>query len=197
MQQTTSLELGTTEVRERCTQYIERIKDLLNDANHLIQGEGVRQLQDWDDYTLDEDEDFANKLNNAISDSQISEADDTFTPEVFDDTYLQKEIAIARGAGTEEGVEYGKVTKRLRDAEGPPIGTAHNNPMLDTQEYEIEFRDGHNESLSANLTAHHLYSQIDDKGNRHVLLDNIIDHRRNDSAIDKSDAFVTMSSGVK
>jgi len=197
VQRITNLELQTTEVRERCSQYNKRIEELLNDANHLIQGEGDRQLQDWDDYALDGDEDFANELNNVISDSQIPEADDTFTPEIFDDAYLRKEIAIARGAGTEEGVEYGKVTKRLRDAEGRPIGKAHDNPLLDTREYEVEFRDGHNESLSANLIAQHLYSQIDDEGNRHVLLDDIIDHRRNDSAIDKSDAFVTMSNGVK
>ncbi len=103
---------------------------------------------------MDGDEDFANELNNVISDSQIPEADDTFTPpEILDHMYLRKEFAIARGAGTEEGVEYGKVSKRLRDAEGRPIGTAHDNPLLDTRKYEVEFRDGHNESLSANLIA--------------------------------------------
>ncbi len=145
---------------------------------------------------MDEDKDFASELNNVISHSQIPEADNIFTPEEFNDTYLRKEIAIAREAGTEEGVEYGKVTKRLRNAEGRPIGTAHDNPLLDTQEYKVEFRDGHKKSLYANLIAQHLYSQIDDKGNRHVLLDDIINHGRNDSAIDKSDAFVTMSNGV-
>jgi hypothetical protein len=197
VQRITNLELGTTEVKERCKRYNERIAELLNDANHIIQGDGERQLQDWDDCTLDSDEDFANEFNNVVSDSQIPEADETFTPDVFDDTYLQKEIAVARGAGTEEDVEYGKVTKRLRDAEGRPIGTAHDNPLLDTREYEVEFRDGHYESLSANLIAQHLYSQIDEEGNRHVLLEDITDHRHDDTAVDKNDAFVTMSNGVK
>ena len=61
----------------------------------------------------------------------------------------------------------------------------------------MEFMDGHNESLSANLLAQHLYSQIDEEGNRHVMLDDITDHRRNESAIDKSNEFITMSNGVK
>ena len=57
--------------------------------------------------------------------------------------------------------------------------------------------DGHTESLSANIVAQHLFSQIDEEGNRHVLLDDIVDHRRSDSAVSKEDAFVTMSNGVK
>ena len=197
VQRITNLEQGTAEVKDRMTRYNERVSTVLKDANHVIQGEGERQLQDWDNYTLEDDPDFAEEFNNLVSDDAIPEADDTFTPDLFDDTYLNKEVAIARGAGNEEDVQYGKVTKRLRDAEGRPIGTANDNPLLDTREYEVEFMDGHNESLSANLIAQHLYSQIDEEGNRHVMLDDITDHRRNESAIDKKDEFTTMSNGVK
>ena len=70
-------------------------------------------------------------------------------------------------------------------------------PLLDTREYDVEFTDGHSESLSANLIAQHLYSQIDEEGNRHILLEDITDHRRGESAVDKGDAFITMSNGVK
>jgi hypothetical protein len=51
--------------------------------------------------------------------------------------------------------------------------------------------------LSANLIAQHLFSQVDEEGHRHVLLDNIINFCRNNVAIDKADAFVTMWNGVK
>ncbi|KAI2495882.1 Reverse transcriptase (RNA-dependent DNA polymerase) [Fragilaria crotonensis] len=104
---------------------------------------------------------------------------------------------MAVGANYESDVQFGKVTKRLRDAEGRPIGMANINPLLDTREYSVEFRDGRTESLSGNLVAQNLDSQIDDEGARHVLLDEIIDHRRSDSAIDKADAIVTMKNGVK
>jgi hypothetical protein len=103
-----------------------------------------------------------------------------------------------RGAGDSEDVQYGRVTKRLRDAEGRPIGTANNNPLIDTREYSVQFLDGHTEAISANLIAQHLYSQIDNEGRQHtILLDDIIDHRKSKQAIDKTDAFVTMNNGVK
>jgi hypothetical protein len=46
---------------------------------------------------------------------------------------------MARGASEDSDVQFGKVTKRLRDAEGRPIGTAHENPLLDTREDAVEF----------------------------------------------------------
>jgi hypothetical protein len=43
-----------------------------------------------------------------------------------------------------------------------------------------------------------MHSQIDEEGVRqHVLLEDIIDCRRSDSAINKEDAFVVMKNGVK
>ena len=42
-----------------------------------------------------------------------------------------------------------------------------------------------------------LYSQIDEEGNRHILLEDIIDHWRSNSAIAKDDAFIMMKNGVK
>jgi hypothetical protein len=68
---------------------------------------------------------------------------------------------------------------------------------MDTREYIVEFTDGHSQALSANLIAQNLFSQIDDKGNGHVLLEDIIDHRKADSAVSEEDAFVTMNNGVK
>ena len=61
----------------------------------------------------------------------------------------------------------------------------------------MEFRDGRTKSLSANLIAENLFSQIDDKGNRHVLLDEIIDQQKGEGAINKVDPIVTLKNGVK
>jgi hypothetical protein len=83
-----------------------------------------------------------------------------------------------RGAGDGEDVRFGRVTKRLCHADGLPMGMAHENPLLDTREYDVKFMDGYSESLSANLIAQNLYSQIDEEGARHVLLDDIVDHRQ-------------------
>ncbi len=194
LQRVTNLEMTTDEVKQHINEFDTRIAELLKDDNHVIQEGNERQLQDWDDYTDDNDVDFAKTFGEAISDAKISEADEDFTPDTFNDAYLNKEIALASGANE---VQFGKVTKRLRDADGRPIGTANDNPLLDTREYAVEFRDGHVESVSANLIAQNLYSQLDDEGKRHILLTDIVDHRRDERAIDKRDAFVTMKNGVK
>ena len=197
VQRVTNLELSTVEVQQRCQHYDERVTQVLNDENHVIPHDNDIVLQDWNDYPVDEDPDFVEEFQHVISDQSIPEQDDNFTPDVFDDTYLHMEIALPRGGGDQEDTQFAKVVKRLRDKEGRPIGTANENPMLDTREYEVEFLDGHCESLSANIIAQHLFSQIDEEGHRHLLLDDIIDFRRDDTAVDKEDAFVIMRNGVR
>ena len=44
------------------------------------------------------------------------------------------EIALPRGGGDPEDTQFAKVTKRLRDAEGRPVGTVNDNPLLDTRD---------------------------------------------------------------
>ncbi len=45
---------------------------------------------------------------------------------------------------------HGTVVSRKHDAEGNIIGHAHENPILDSQIYNIEFDDGENTALTAN-----------------------------------------------
>ena len=62
---------------------------------------------------------------------------DEHIPYVLEDTYLYMELAMTRDG---HGPEFSKVTKRLRDANGIPIGTAHDNPLLDTRVYEVDMQ---------------------------------------------------------
>ena len=107
VQRVTNLELMTDEVKQRCKEFDERITELLKDENRVIQGDDLdRQLQNWDDYTEDNDKAFASELGEAISDENIPDADESFTPDTFGDTYLNKEIALARG---DNMMQFGKV----------------------------------------------------------------------------------------
>ena len=65
-------------------------------------------------------EDFQEEFNKIVSDDNIKEADATFNPEVFDDTYLNMELALPRDKGE---TTLAHVTKRLKDGDGFPIGT--------------------------------------------------------------------------
>ena len=90
-----------------------------------------------------------------------------------------------------------KVTKRLKDASGIPIGMADQNPLLDTRMYEVEFADGEKASLVANYIAENLFAQVDDDGNRQVLMNEIIDYRTNRTELKQQDAFIITKTGTK
>ncbi len=74
-------------------------------------------------------------------------------------------------------------------------GTANDNPILDTREYVVTFDDGDVTDLTANLIAETMYAQCDPDGNQYVLLDAIIDYRRNDLALRLSDQIVSRPNG--
>ena len=124
------------------------ITDRLNDEAHIIIEGGKSQPYDWSDHPFDEDIDFVEEFHSVVSNSKIKEADEEFTPDTYDDRYLNMELAVPRGDNPNP--QYAKVTKRLRDADGIPIGTVNENPILDSRMYEVEYQDGTKASLAAN-----------------------------------------------
>lgn len=87
-----------------------------------------------------------------------------------------------------EGSELlGTVTGQKRDNNGNPIGQYNKNPILDTQIYKVTFPDRHSAEYSANTIAKCLYSQTDSEGRQYVLLDDIIDWRKRNDAVEDSD----------
>jgi hypothetical protein len=115
-----------------------------------------------------------------VNDPGILEANKDFTPDVFDDMYLNMELTIPRDS---DGPKSTRVTKRLKDKDGLPIGRANNNPILDMIMYEVEYPNGHKASLAANAIEENMFTQIDGEGNRHVLFEGIIDHRTDGSVL--------------
>ena len=113
--------------------------------------------------------------------------------EVFDN-YLNAEILIDRGGDTKV---HARVTKRVRDNDGNPVGHRHSNPLLDSRIYECETEDGVLERYTANQIAENIYSQCDDEGLSHVVLKEISDHRSNDTAIRIADGFIISKNGNK
>ena len=63
--------------------------------------------------------------------------------------------------------------------------------------YEVEYLDGERMSLAANNIAENLFAQIDDDGNRQVLMGKIIGHRSNEHAVKQQDAFIVTKTGTK
>ena len=63
--------------------------------------------------------------------------------------------------------------------------------------YEVEFVDGEKASLVANYIVENLFTQIDDEGNRQVLMNDIIDYQTNGTELKQQDAFITTKMGTK
>jgi hypothetical protein len=65
------------------------------------------------------------------------------------DNHLTVELMLPQG-GT---MVKGRVSARKRDRNGNPVGLANSNPILDTRSYIIDFDDGDQTELTANLIA--------------------------------------------
>ena len=191
VQRVTTLELSTENVKKIFTEFDASIDAKFKSKPSSFQGDKPNP-EDWADL-FSEDQDFDDEFRKIFNDNSIKEADE-YTEETLDDTYLNMEIALPRDS---EGPEYAKVTKRLRDANGIPIGTANDNPMLDTRLYEVEYLDGYTTALTANTIAENLFSQVDEEGNRHVIFDAIIDHRVDGSELQQSDAIFITANGAR
>ncbi len=74
-----------------------------------------------------------------------------------------------------------------RDQDGNPVGHANDNPILDTRSNIVDFDDGNQTELTANIIAESLYSQCDPNGNQYVLLEEIVNHQCLPTAIKLSD----------
>ena len=134
------------------------------------------------------------EFDGIINNSNAPEADAYFTPDVFDDTYLSMELAIPRDR---DGPDFSKVTKLLRDKDGLPIGRSHNNPILDTRMYEVEYKNVHKAYLEANAIAENKFFQVDGEGNQHTLLQDIVDHKNDGTEVKEQDVFITTRTGTK
>jgi hypothetical protein len=84
-----------------------------------------------------------------------------------------------------------------RDHMGNLVGRLHTNPLLNTRLYEVTFADGTVQDYTANKIAEAIYAEVDEEGNKYLLLDAIIDHRRDKTAMDKADMWIKSYNGNK
>ena len=196
VQRVINLEAQLDDNKARMQAFTTSLTERIGGNDIVIQddeGNNMLNIDDWDDPAFDPE--FVQEFGRTINDPAILNADQGFTPDSYDDTYLNMELALPRDFGE---VQFGRVVKsRLRDRDGLPIGTANDNPILDSRMYEVEFQDGYKTSLAANAIAENLFAQVDDEGNRHILFNEIIDHRTNGKQVLQQDAFVTTRTGTR
>ena len=78
-----------------------------------------------------------------------------------------------------DGPEFKKVNKIIKDKYGRPIGISAENPILDTSMYKVEYADGYKTATRSNATASKLFYQVDQYVKRFLLFNAIIDLHTN------------------
>ena len=124
----------------------------------------------------------------------MPEANTNFTPNVFDNTYFNMELVIPIYG---DGPDFAKVKKCLRDKNRLPIVRSHNNPILDTGMYELEYKGRHKASLAASAIVDNVFAQVYGEVNRHGLFQDVVDHRYNSTELKEQDVFTTTRNGMK
>ena len=62
--------------------------------------------------------------------------------------------------------------------------------ILDTCTYDVEFMDGQKAELAANVIAQNMFAQCNIEKNQYLLLAGIVDHRKDNSAVEKKDVYI-------
>ena len=160
VQRVTTLENQTDVNRQRFEEFNTAITERYKEDRHINKGDKPN-LADWSDL-LENDSDFTEEFATTFDKPDVKESDDEFDPDSHD-TYLGMQLTLDR---PNHEPEFARVTKRLKNNEGTPIGVANNNPFLDTRLYEVEYPDGHRAAMSANTISENLLSQVDQDGHR-------------------------------
>ena len=69
------------------------------------------------------------------------------------------------------------------------IGRAHNNPLLDTQDYEVELEDGKTDRYFDNVIVENVYYQLDNEWHQTLVTSEIVDNRRDGIAVTKKNGL--------
>ncbi|KAL7475679.1 hypothetical protein ACHAW6_001592 [Cyclotella cf. meneghiniana] len=142
------------------------------------------------------------KANSELEDRLTEDDDGPSFPELDDeleaakaagDFLVNSEVLLLSG----NSEELARVLRRKWDADGKVMGTTHHNPALDSCIYEVRFPDGRTEELAANDIAEAIYARFDADGNQYVLLDAIVDYRKNPFIAVDQDTEVTIINGKK
>jgi hypothetical protein len=179
VQHVPEIDLKTDQLKAKAETFEKALNDRLNDANFVAENAESEGFY-MEDVTYDDDE---------MEEVNAVEQDD-YTDDAYDQ-YVGAELLLPHG----DQMVHGKVIKRARGEDGNPIGKRNMNPILDTREYEVELSDGSIAEYAANVIAENLYSQVDSEGRQYLILNEIVDHSQDASAISKDQGFYTSYNG--
>ena len=90
----------------------------------------------------------------------------------------------------------GKVRRRALGPDRNIIRKYDNNPYLNSVMYKVEFMDSQEKEYGANIIADNMLSQVDSSRYSLMLMEGIVDYRKDKSvAISMEDKYITTKTG--
>jgi hypothetical protein len=108
--------------------------------------------------------------DNSQDDNRVPDREDL--PDNHYDQYVNAEVLLPKG----DSMVTGKVKRQKLDDLGIPTGHQHDNPVLDTRTYYVEFPNSAEMEYTANMIAENMWAQCDIDRNQWLLMEAIIDH---------------------
>ena len=112
---------------------------------------------------------------------------DDITPDAMDN-YTEAEIIIYHG----DTVAQESARRTKSDVGGNTIGRVNSNLIIDTQTYEVGFKDGSMSTYYENVISESMYTQCDDEGQQYLLFGSILYHKTNGQALLVADQDVVV-----
>ena len=84
---------------------------------------------------FDHDPDLQEEFSHVISNEDVTEADNDFSSDVYDDTHLRIELALPKRG--ELDPQFACITNHLQNYNGLPIGKASDKPIVDMRMYKV------------------------------------------------------------
>ena len=177
------------DIKEQVQIFNDNLSNWLKDDNfQLEEGECLNyEDEDVDEYEND-------NVNFIESDIKETVERDDYNDDAYDQL-LSAEVLLPNDAA--DGHIRGTVLKRLKNNMGRPVGTRHSNPMLDSRTYVVKMSDGMERELQHNIIAENMFTQADSEGRQYMLLSEIVNVGRFDTAVDKKDGIIVGKNGNK
>eukprot|EP00804_Cyclotella_cryptica_P008557 CCRYP_007551-RA/>CCRYP_007551-RA protein AED:0.38 eAED:0.38 QI:0/0/0/1/1/1/2/0/852 len=193
VQHVTTEDLLNLDIKSQVNEFNEKLVELLDDTNHRVKWDLPKSLEDltFDDPAYGDgsntptDKEYGHTLEEEVDDSDLSSYN----------KFIGTKIRLTDDENN--GGNIATVKRRATDFSGRPLGKPHDNPMLDSRIYEVELEDGTVDQYCVNQIAECIWAQVASEGREHLVMHELVDHRKNGRAIPIKRGYTNDRHGVK
>jgi hypothetical protein len=181
--------IAMDEVQEKFQEFNNELSNVMGNDHCIADGDGFYNFinEDLPDpYAVSEDNpDQLPEINDVVDQADAEKAVDTYH------SFIGAEVIVTDASGNRC---MAKVLRRVRESYATD-NVGNQNIFNDCSVFKVEFPDGTIDRLNANVIAENLFAQVDEHGHQFQLLNEIVEHQHDESAIPIEHGFVTSHSG--